>query len=288
MLFDLDPTSDRHGAGSEPRRVVGRACADLEFIRVAELERSLPEHLARLERACAQAHDVVAKRFFNARARHPVERLMVWRLSIEHVSSYEYEGEVLASYNEARMSPARDATQMVLDHRVDVRPSVPVMHYVDYWGTEVSAFDVHEPHDRLIVAARSLVETVAAIPDVTDTDWEVLSDENVRDRFCEYLHTSPHVPIDVPFLETAAANRIGSYTTRDGRGRQLVGPREPRRTSPARPTSRRTRGPPSNSVAASARTSSMSRWHCCERRAFRLATPPVTCTPTPTLPSTPR
>jgi hypothetical protein len=65
-LFDLDPTSDRHGAGSEPRRVVGRACADLEFVRVAELERSLPEHLARLERACAQAHDVVAKRFFNA------------------------------------------------------------------------------------------------------------------------------------------------------------------------------------------------------------------------------
>ena len=42
---------------------------------------------------------------------------------------------------------------MVLDHRVDVRPSVPVMRYVDYWGTEVSAFDVHEPHDRLIVAA---------------------------------------------------------------------------------------------------------------------------------------
>ena len=89
---------------------------------------------------------------------------------------------MLASYNEARISPARDATQMVLDHRVDVRPSVPVMHYVDYWGTEVSAFDVHEPHDRLIVAARSLVETVAAVPDATDADWEVLSDENVRDR----------------------------------------------------------------------------------------------------------
>jgi len=65
-LFDLDPTSDRHGANSEPRRVVGRACADLEFIRVAELEHSLPEHLARLERAGAHAHDVIAKRFFNA------------------------------------------------------------------------------------------------------------------------------------------------------------------------------------------------------------------------------
>ena len=29
------------------------------------------------------------------------------------------------------------------------------MRYVDYWGTEVSAFDVHEPHERLIVASRA-------------------------------------------------------------------------------------------------------------------------------------
>jgi len=64
-LFDLDPAADRRGAGSEPRRVVGRACADLEFIRVAELERSLPEHLERLERAGTQAHDAIAKRFFH-------------------------------------------------------------------------------------------------------------------------------------------------------------------------------------------------------------------------------
>lgn len=129
---------------------------------------------------------------------------MAWRLSIEHVTTYEYEGEVLASYNEARMSPARDATQMVLEHRVDVRPSVPVMHYVDFWGTRVSAFDVHELHDRLIVAARSLVETFAATPDIADIEWEVLSDERVRDEFYEYLHSSTHVPIDDGFRETAA------------------------------------------------------------------------------------
>ena len=46
---------------------------------------------------------------------------MTWRMSIEHVTSYEYEGDVLASYNEARMSPARDTTQMVLDER-DAQP----------------------------------------------------------------------------------------------------------------------------------------------------------------------
>ena len=86
---------------------------------------------------------------------------MAWRLSIEHVTSYEYEGEVLASYNEARMSPARDDADGARPSR-RCPPGVPVMRYVDYWGTEVSAFDVHDPHERLIVAARSLVETVAA------------------------------------------------------------------------------------------------------------------------------
>ena len=171
---------------------------------------------------------------------------------------------------------------MVLDHRVDVRPSVPVMHYIDYWGTEVSAFDVHEPHDRLIVASRSLVETVAAVPDVTDTDWEVLSDENVRDRFYEYLHSSPHVPIDESFREVAAEIADGPDTSRDGRRGQRRGSARASRTSPARPTSRRTRGPPSSWVAASARTSSMSRWRCCGPRVSRPATRPVTCIPTPT------
>jgi len=134
---------------------------------------------------------------------------MVWRLSIEHVTTYEYEGEVLASYNEARMSPTRDTTQLVLDHRVDVRPGVPVMHYIDYWGTLVSAFDVHELHDRLIVAARSLVETVPAAEDLTDVEWEDLSDEHLRDEFYEYLHSSPHVPVDDAFARIAATIASG-------------------------------------------------------------------------------
>ncbi|HUI47758.1 MAG TPA: transglutaminase family protein [Acidimicrobiia bacterium] len=134
---------------------------------------------------------------------------MTWRLSIEHITSYEYEGEVLASYNEARMSPARDATQTVLEHRVDVRPNVPVMAHVDYWGTDVRAFDLHEPHDRLIVAARSLVETAPASSGSTssgstDIQWEELLDANVRDQFYEYLHPSPHVPIDASIRDIAA------------------------------------------------------------------------------------
>jgi len=130
---------------------------------------------------------------------------MTWRMSIEHVTSYEYEGDVLASYNEARISPARDASQTVLNHRVDVTPAVSVMRYIDCWGTAVSAFDVHEPHRRLVIAGTSLVETVAPNPDTTDIDWEVVRDEKLRDRFYEYLAPSPRVSLDEPFLEVGAA-----------------------------------------------------------------------------------
>jgi transglutaminase-like putative cysteine protease len=130
---------------------------------------------------------------------------MTWRMSIEHVTTYDYEGDVLASYNEARISPARDASQMVLNHRVEVSPAVSVMRYVDCWGTAVSAFDVHEPHRRLVVSGLSLVETVAPNPDYTDIEWEVVRDEALRDRFFEFLTPSPHVPIDDRFREVGAS-----------------------------------------------------------------------------------
>jgi len=129
---------------------------------------------------------------------------MTWRMSIDHVTSYEYEGDVVTSYNEARISPARDASQMVLNHRVEVSPTVSVMRYVDCWGTAVSAFDVHEPHRRLVIAGRSLVETVAPSPDTTDTDWEVIRDEKLRDRYYEFISPSAHVPLDEPFRAVAA------------------------------------------------------------------------------------
>ena len=87
---------------------------------------------------------------------------MTWRLSVEHVTEYSYSGDVLASYNEARITPRRDERQLVLDHRVETRPAVPLLRFTDYWGSEVCAFDVHERHEMLVVAGRSLVETPSA------------------------------------------------------------------------------------------------------------------------------
>jgi uncharacterized alpha-E superfamily protein len=66
MLIDLDPDGARRLTGSESRRIIGRACASLEFVRVGELEASLPEHLDRLEASLTTAHDAIAREFFHA------------------------------------------------------------------------------------------------------------------------------------------------------------------------------------------------------------------------------
>jgi transglutaminase-like putative cysteine protease len=62
------------------------------------------------------------------------------------------------------MTPLTTAGQMTLDARIAVTPAVSVYRYWDYWGAQVVAFDVHEPHDVLAVTARSLIETTAARP----------------------------------------------------------------------------------------------------------------------------
>ena len=40
------------------------------------------------------------------------------RLRIEHATGYSYEGEVVASYNEARMLPSSSDTQFVLSSQL--------------------------------------------------------------------------------------------------------------------------------------------------------------------------
>jgi transglutaminase-like putative cysteine protease len=130
---------------------------------------------------------------------------MTWRLSVEHVTTYEYVGDVFASYNEARLTPARDP-QLVLDHRVTVNPRVAVMRYIDYWGSEVCAFDVTEPHRRLVVTGRSLVETAPSrtLPTNGNATWERLNGDFVRDEFHEYLTSSEYVTCEDPRVVDAA------------------------------------------------------------------------------------
>lgn len=110
------------------------------------------------------------------------------QLRIKHTTGYHYENGAVASFNEARMTPATTSEQYLLRSRLEITPSPWTYEYRDYWGTTVTAFEVHDPHGDLSVVATSTVETQPPSSDVEHIAWEDLA--AVQDEFCEYLSMS--------------------------------------------------------------------------------------------------
>jgi transglutaminase-like putative cysteine protease len=128
-----------------------------------------------------------------------------WRLRIQHRTGYRYDRTVVSSYNEARLTPQTGDRQLTLESTVSTRPVTRPLRYWDYWGSMVTAFDLHEPHDELVVTGNAVVETApsAPVPDAAPT-WDRLRTEEVRDRFVEYLAPSSYT---APTPELAGAGR---------------------------------------------------------------------------------
>ncbi len=80
------------------------------------------------------------------------------RYRIVHTTGFNYSGTVVTSYNEARMLPARDETQLVFSGKLDISPGGSSHEYADYFGTRTVFFEVLEPHGELTITSTSLVE----------------------------------------------------------------------------------------------------------------------------------
>lgn len=115
----------------------------------------------------------------------------ITRLGIVHSTGYRYPGPVVMSYNEARMTPMTTPSQTTLEARLEVSPPASTYRYRDYWGTQVTAFDVCRPHDSLTVTARSVVETLAPRPTQVAVGWDTLRDPAIIDVYAELLAETP-------------------------------------------------------------------------------------------------
>ena len=124
---------------------------------------------------------------------------MTQRLSVTHSTSLVYAGEVLASFNEARMTPLSTSGQLMLRHELSVSPMARLQRYTDYWGTAVEAFDVHIPHHALTVVSTSVVDTVERWRQAPGVTWAEMASEEVVDRWCEFLELGR-------FVDDAAAD----------------------------------------------------------------------------------
>jgi len=97
--------------------------------------------------------------------------------------------------------------QTTIDARLEVRPAARTFRYWDYWGTMVHAFDVHTPHDELLITASAVVETSDWEPCTDMVGWDVLGTDDQLDRWCELLWPSHYVPDDPALAEQAARMR---------------------------------------------------------------------------------
>ena len=137
-----------------------------------------------------------------------------WRLRIRHRTGFSYAGEVGSSYNEARMTPRTEPRQTTLAGQVEVRPTALLYRYWDYWGTQVTAFDLHGPHSSLSVTATAVVETLPPAELPEPAGWAALDRPDVVDKCCEYLMPTARTELDAELLDTAATLRAGAADPR--------------------------------------------------------------------------
>src|SRR4029453_13584185 len=114
-----------------------------------------------------------------------------WRLQVVHRTRFHYTGPVRSSYNEARLTPESSNRQTTLRSKVEIEPAATAYAYRDYWGSTVTAFDLHSPHAELVVTGTAIVE---AGPDLAGHDrvgWSGLAAREVREQFGELLTPTP-------------------------------------------------------------------------------------------------
>jgi transglutaminase-like putative cysteine protease len=120
----------------------------------------------------------------------------MWRMRVVHATGYAYQAPVTASYNEARLTPRSDSRQNVIVNRVETAPATRSYRYVDYWGTAVTAFDLHAPHLELQVTSSSVVETDKAEALGSRAGWDELRADTVLDRYHEVLTPTRYTQSD--------------------------------------------------------------------------------------------
>jgi transglutaminase-like putative cysteine protease len=129
---------------------------------------------------------------------------MSWRLQIRHRTKYQYQDDVVASFNEAKMVALSDQRQTLLKHTFVTRPMATIFSYEDYWGTTVEAFELAEEHLDLEIISENLVDISIKTIEPIEITWELLATPAFVDEMAEFLSLTPLVdPIPELYFHSA-------------------------------------------------------------------------------------
>ena len=81
------------------------------------------------------------------------------RFRITHHTSYRYAGAASESFMEARLTPANDIRQQLVNRTLKTTPEANIHTYADYFGNTVETFSIAHRHPELVLASTSEVTT---------------------------------------------------------------------------------------------------------------------------------
>tara|TARA_Y100000022_G_scaffold37730_1_gene30805 strand:- start:340 stop:1197 length:858 start_codon:yes stop_codon:yes gene_type:complete len=121
------------------------------------------------------------------------------QLYVFHRTSYRYPEPVTESYNELRLHPLSNVWQKCLSSTLSILPICRTQSYLDLNGNIVHHFELPEEHQKLVIEARSLVETSQRV-DFNNFPYGVnlcsLSKMEVVPEYRDYLQSSSYVEIN--------------------------------------------------------------------------------------------
>jgi transglutaminase-like putative cysteine protease len=129
---------------------------------------------------------------------------------VRHVTAFDYDGEVSVSHHVACMTPRTSARQTLVHHSWTCEPAAAIRRERrDVFDNVVTFFALQQPHDRLTVTARAVVELAAAPPlPAGSPPWE-----RVRDGLdagpvdiLDFVYDSPLVAAAPAYAAYAAAS----------------------------------------------------------------------------------
>lgn len=136
-------------------------------------------------------------------------------LRLVHRTGYTYTGPATQSYNEARLTPLSSSRQTVLHSRVEITPTPWVEQWTDYWGSTVTSFELHEPHEELKVVSISTVLVDGHRAETADMDWAAYAESGVGDEFEEFLRIGPRTQPSPAFQNLVTALRTDSASPQE-------------------------------------------------------------------------
>lgn len=122
------------------------------------------------------------------------------RLKIQHITTFNYDQPISEAYTEMCLRPQDGFGQHCLSFSLTTEPHDERLTYVDRFGNDVSHFDVIQPHEKLVVSARSEVLT-------PDSFIQSAVNLSPLDEFDFLMHTD-YAPLTADILNFAASQEV--------------------------------------------------------------------------------